>query len=79
MPKAKWIVLFDSAHDADMPLSCDFLIFAITMLYQYPTLTNSIDASSAANANHPTACCPYGITIKAANRGPMELPPLPPT
>lgn len=49
------------------------------LLYHLPTPARTANATNAATANHPTAPWPCGITIMAANSGPIALPPFPPT
>src|SRR5208337_2139182 len=48
-------------------------------LYQPATCQSTAIASRAASENHATLPCPWGITIHAAMRGPIEAPILPPT
>ena len=48
-------------------------------LYQSPILTRIKIASNAVRANQPIDDCPNGMTINAANRGPIALPAFPPT
>ena len=48
-------------------------------LYHAPNLIMIRAASKAARANHEMACCPKGRMMRAARRGPIAEPPLPPT
>src|SRR5450631_586142 len=57
----------------------DFGVMLGCRLYHAPTRIKISMATSASAENHAMLGCPAGSTMKAASRGPIDDPALPPT
>ena len=68
-----------SSYGRDAVAAVRYGAAASSPLYQSPMRFSSRMASKAARANQPMEVCPKGMTMSAANSGPMALPALPPT